>query len=128
MGVHPFLQRSGDLRGHHFAAGGIHQCLHRALAAVRHRFQHRFRIRHDALDPFLNGMGNFQRGEVSFKSLWCNDYLHGIAPSEKGLLRSITAFGIPVSLVKQFHDFKDRYRQLLLAHATGKLHDTGGTA
>ena len=128
VSVHPFFQRSGDLCGHHFTAGSIDQGLHRAFTAVGHWFQYRFCIRHNALHPFLNGPRHFQRGEVSFKSLRGNYNLHGIAPSEKCWLRSIFASGVPVGLVKQVHDFQDRYRQLLLACATGKLHDTGRAA
>ena len=128
VGVHPFLQRPGDLCSHHFTAGGVHQCLHRALAAVSHWFQDGFGIGDNALYPLLNGVGNLQSGEVSLKPLGGNNDFHGIALSYKCQPILLAALGVAVGLVKNVHDFKDRYWQLLLAHATGKLHDAGGTA
>ena len=60
--LHFVAQRRAHFCAYQSAFGGIHQRLHRALAAVGHRHFHIFGIGQHFFQAGFNGFGHFQRG------------------------------------------------------------------
>ena len=60
--LHFVAQRRAHFCAYQSAFGGIHQRLHRALAAIGHRHFHIFGIGQHFFQAGFNGLGHFQRG------------------------------------------------------------------